>query len=565
MENASIAKQKFMVFGIKFLFIFLFIFLYLRNSFALNINEINFNPINQTYEDEYIELYAYENFNLSNFLICDLVKCNNLTLYKFVNSNYFLITTNKSNYLNVNATIYVVNGTRIGNGLNNDGDCIFLYYSNLLVDFVCYNKSVDKGNSLQLINLKWQECKITPGEENYCEQEENFSIEIPKNILNKNKEFVVLIDAKDKTKLYDVKIDIITNDSNERLSQIYYNNSWRSTYYYIYSVNLSNKTFILRINSNYNGLAIAEIKIKNIVNYFFPVNIVNFSIKEETNENISNISYLEILDYPENCEEEDIIKVKLKVYRGNTRKYAVYVYIYDEENNKEISEKTIFYANEKFKEYVFTLPIKINEINSSKNYILIAEGLDKVDKKEIFIKDKYKTQEKPKYYEEKNKEENEEEKWLNFSNFDIYFYFNNYIYDDLILKVKIKNKDKDKNFYLWSYVYSNDECISCENSKDENYVKVFINQNEIVELNLYDKIIKNFYGYSKLKINVLQEDGQLNEFDFNVFINKKEEVKEIKVKKIIYESKTIKNSEKIIYFLVFLVLFLILLIIFKKL
>lgn len=560
--------------NLKFYFIFYFFFFSfifsLYSLFAININEINYNPINQTYADEYVEIYAYNEFNLSNFLICDLVKCNSLILYNFLNSSYFLITTNTSNYLNVNATVYVVNGTRIGNGLNNDGDCVFLYYSNLLIDFVCYNISIDKGNSLQLINKEWRECPITPGDENYCLSEENFSIQIPRNLLNKNKEFVVVIDAKNKDRLYDVKIDIKANET--RLSQIYHNNSWRSTYYYIYSVNLSNKSFILRINSNYTGEALAEIKIKDIATYFFPINIFDFFIEEKNETNQTTESYLEILDYPEKCKEEEIIKVKLKVYRGNTRKYAVYAYIYDKENKKEISEKTIFYANEKFKEYVLTLPIKIKEINDNKKYLLIVEGLDKKEEKEIFI-EKEKTKEKIKGKTREKNENiknfsklNEEEKENKFysSNFDAYFYFDKNIDKDVIIKVELTNKDKDKNFYVWSYIYSFDDCISCEKSREENYVKIFVKENETVEFDLFDKIIKNVTGYYKLKINILEENGNLSEFDFNVFVKNYEEIKEIKIKKVIYEGKTIKNTEMALYILIFLILLLILLIIFKK-
>jgi len=568
MVNATNAIQKLLGFGDnkflikffvkKFIFILILIF-FIGFSEAININEINFNPSNQTYADEYIEVYSFKGFNLTNFIICDAIDCDALLLYKFVNSSYALITTNKSNYASINASVYFVDDSRIGNGLNNDGDCVYLYYSNILIDFVCYNESVEKGNSFQLIEGRWQECSITPGYENSCEKEEEFKVYMPEFVLNKNKEFIVSVDARNKSKFYDIKIDV-KSEKGERLGEIYNekDSKWQSTYYYINSVNLTNKSFILKITSNYVGNAFIEIKIRDIASYIYPIKIVDFFVKEasEVNESLKNESEIQLLDFPEEAEENSIIKVKVNVYRGDTRKYAIYTYIYDNKSKEVVSEKTVFYANEKFKSYTVTLPIKINEIKESKNYILVVEGMDLKEEAVIFIKDI------PKAEINENKNNVDNLTYYSFDNFDISFNFDKNIKKNYEIVIELKNKGKPRYFYVWSYVYSGSNCISCEESRDENYVKVFLNENETAKFKLKDEIVKDAFGFYKLKINVLEEGKKTAKgFSFDIFVNT---TKVKQVEKIIFENKLIKNSDRVGYFLIALFLIILLIVVFKK-
>jgi hypothetical protein len=287
-----------------FLFVgFLLMNLNINLCYGLGINEINYNPINQTYKDEYIEIYGYSGFNISDFIVCDgneskIGKCNSIRLYKFVNSSFALITVEGSNYADVNASVYFVNGSRIGGGLNNDGDCVYFYAPNFtfLVDFVCYKGNGKKGNSFQFFGGSWQECPITPGYGNFCEgqqeqerveqqeqSQQKFSVFYPSNVLNNGKEFVVLIDTED-SGLYDVKIDVTAN--GERLSEIWDENEgkWKSTYYYVTGLTLNNKTFVLRIKSNYSGEANMDVKIRNGTktdSFSFSIKIHNYFLPQE--------------------------------------------------------------------------------------------------------------------------------------------------------------------------------------------------------------------------------------------------------------------------------------------
>jgi hypothetical protein len=282
---------------------FLLLSLSINLCYGLGINEINYNPINQTYKDEYIEIYGYSGFNISDFIVCDgneskIGKCNSIKLYKFVNSSFALITVEGSNYADVNASVYFVNGSKIGGGLNNDGDCVYFYTPNFtfLIDFVCYKGNGKKGNSFQFFGGSWQECPITPGYENFCEgqqrqeqeqqqkqSQQKFSVFYPSNVLNNGKEFVVLIDTEDKS-LYDVKIDITAN--GERLSEIWNENEgkWKSTYYYVTGLTLNNKTFVLRIKGNYSGEANMDVKIRNGTktdSFSFSIKIHNYFLPQE--------------------------------------------------------------------------------------------------------------------------------------------------------------------------------------------------------------------------------------------------------------------------------------------
>lgn len=557
------------------LLFFTFMVFYTPFAISLRINEINSNPLNQTYADEYVEIYGFKGFNLTNFTICDNKSCDNLTLYKWLNSNYALITTNQSNYKDVNATVYVVDDSRIGNGLNNIEDCIYLRYRGILIDYICYNISVEKGNSLQFINGTWIECSITPGEENKCENIEEFKIIYPEIVLNKGKEFSVLINALNLSKLYDVKIDV-KDINGTRLSEIYDENlnKWKSSYYYINSVNLSNKTFLIKINGNYVGESLMEVKIRDIKTYEIPIKIVNYYVKgqqenstNESNESVVEKSYVEIKEYPEEAKEGEIIKVKIGVYRGNTRKYAVYAYIYDKENNKKVSEETVFYATNKYINYTLTIPIKIKSIGKDKKYEIILEGLDKKDQKIIYLRKEEKSNETKKTSEEKTSIKEYENKSYDsfhykYDDFEIYFNVQKNIQKDYFIDIMIKNGDKWKKFYIWSYLYSGTTCYSCEKSREENLKVLELEPNKSKSVRLKDQIIKEIEGIQKVKVKLLEEGKKTpKEFSFDVFVNSPYKDK---VNKIIYESKKNKRWITIFSYLILLFAFILIVIIFKK-
>jgi len=84
-----------------------------------------------------------------------------------------------------------------------------------------------------------------------------------------------------------------------------------------------------------------------------------------------------------------LIRVKLNVYKGDTTKNVVWLWI--ENNNKIVSKKAKISLEEKYHNYNLTIPLQINNNCKEKfddgEYKIRAEGFDKEDELEILIKD----------------------------------------------------------------------------------------------------------------------------------------------------------------------------------
>ncbi|OYT37427.1 hypothetical protein B6U82_01780, partial [Candidatus Pacearchaeota archaeon ex4484_31] len=87
---------------------------------------------------------------------------------------------------------------------------------------------------------------------------------------------------------------------------------------------------------------------------------------------------------PESARFGEIVEVSLDVYRGDTAKHTVYVYVQDMEKRK-VSEKVTLHFNEKFRSYKASVKIKLKCLNESGSYEIVAEGLGKEDKEKIIL------------------------------------------------------------------------------------------------------------------------------------------------------------------------------------
>ena len=86
----------------------------------------------------------------------------------------------------------------------------------------------------------------------------------------------------------------------------------------------------------------------------------------------------------------DSLRVRIVVYKGDTTKYNLDIYIIDE-NNKQISKRSEINLEDTFTNYTLIVPIQI-EPNCNKKYPdgtykIILKGLDEIDSKEIEIED----------------------------------------------------------------------------------------------------------------------------------------------------------------------------------
>lgn len=104
------------------------------------------------------------------------------------------------------------------------------------------------------------------------------------------------------------------------------------------------------------------------------------AVQHETKQTESEI---EILDVDDAARFGQTIDVKLRVYRGDTRKYAVYAEIED------ISKETTMHFDDKFTNYTLTVPIQIKpnckEEYPNGRYRLVVHGLDADDSERILV------------------------------------------------------------------------------------------------------------------------------------------------------------------------------------
>ena len=163
---------------------------------GLQVNEVLYNPIGADAGKEFIELSreSNETGDLSNYTVGDRSRNNTLTLKQFSNTTLMLIVREDFNLtiatMSQNVTIYTAK--ELGNGLNNDGDTIWLYNREKQPILIfSYNDLVPEGRSLEFNGNQYLSSTIengTPGKENSVilknqeENRENATISTNKNI-----------------------------------------------------------------------------------------------------------------------------------------------------------------------------------------------------------------------------------------------------------------------------------------------------------------------------------------------------------------------------------------------
>lgn len=146
----------------------------------------------------------------------------------------------------------------------------------------------------------------------------------------------------------DIKIDLL--NSSGRIGQIY-DNSWKSTYYYIIDAMNSTKNeswFSLNITENYFGQGIINLTLRAGSNYYrynYTFNILENNITLDTPPVEKNNSSLNLtknaqiyfeLDYPEEVYNDEEIEVQVLAYNLQALSYDVKLYVIKED--KTISE-----------------------------------------------------------------------------------------------------------------------------------------------------------------------------------------------------------------------------------
>jgi len=409
--------------GLRGLFIIILSLFIIPNIYAITvINEIMYDPEGNDNNREFIEIFSDEFNNLANYSVEDLSGSRDfLNLVQYVNSQYSLIVEDGFNYSGINASVYTI-GATIGNNLHNAKDLIiFRNPNNTIIDLVYYYSewgADGNGKSLERININdfssdsrnWIESKTKGG-----------SPGLANRVLDKNFNFIkineILPDpfGDDDANMPDGEFVELYNNANENinLEGFYLEDKFG------HRINIDNSHAVTTtINSNdylaiymngfsgflnndedeiklfYNNILVDKFVYSNTKEGFSYAKINNMWILAHPTPNrgndqgiIINKSSVKILNYDKNAKFGDMIEVKLNLYKGDTAKNAINLFI---ENDKyKISEYVNFNIFGKYVNYTLNVPLQIYPNCDSKyqdgDYEIKVRGLNEDDSKKIYI------------------------------------------------------------------------------------------------------------------------------------------------------------------------------------
>ncbi len=392
---------------LSFLF-FLFTIPIITNA-EIYLNELMYNPEGNDNNHEYIEVYSNE--SLENYTIEDLSSEDVLKLVKNSENNFALIVEEEFNFSDIDANIYSV-GATIGNNLNNERDVVVLRNpEGKLIDAMSYSDE-DGGNDngLSLCRIpdkigKLTECPSSPGKIN--SKDVNYEIRINELLpdplgddnaqmpqgewveLFNNGEADIALDG------FQLKDDfghkIFISDSQVIGSTIIKKDEFLVVYMNGKSGFLNNEDFesvslvgptgnlIDKVSYSGSSEDTSWALIEN--NWIFSNPTINRENpkNEENVETDSEIIIKKIFLGEDNkAKWGDNIRVNLEVYKGDTGKESVQMWVSKKE--KVVSKRTRFNVHEKFKKQEFTVPVQIypncKENYDDGEYELIVNGLD---------------------------------------------------------------------------------------------------------------------------------------------------------------------------------------------
>ena len=557
------------------LYVLVLIFFFPLISADIVINEIMANTNDDAY-NEWVEIYnnGAEEVDISGWSIGDqyendsLISDENITQ---IPPNSFAIITDSVTkvYENFNVSGNALRlhvDAAIGNGLKNSGESLYLFDKNKNLVFSAAYPETTKGKSFSFIDDGWVETEPTPGYENAFEQQTliptkcDWKIEA---ILN-NTEF-----KKDDFS-FKIKISKLEGDSANLSAKIAIEDSKGNTIreYNLedsasyqktaeYSPNINSGEYILKSNLKVSCDDFNSGNDNNEKNFKIIGELFN-----ESEIEISGIYGLK----NDKAKFGDQIKVKLNVYRGNTDKKYILLWIEDNNENKisEVFKKELAKTNKK---YVLEIPLNITDNCDNRHYFgdyyVTAYGFDKEDKEEIFIENASSC-----------KINDSRKRKPDFILIDYPKEIN--LSKEFNIEVRIKNNEGLANFSLRSYVYRGNKVYSDDNKKNKINFSLMYNEEIIAELT--DNITEAESGDYKLKV-LLNKNNQKTNYALtknisisNSTVKKKNmsknltdyDKKEKKNKKTEYESKQEKNKMIIPIMIIFITTLLSVILIWKR-
>ena len=402
--------------SMKKLSFFLLINILLISSFVsaeIYISEIMYNPDGDDNNKEYVEIYSDK--ELDNYSIEDLSSLDYLEKINNFTSNFSLIVEEGFNFSGVNAKIYSV-GATIGNNLNNDVDSIVLRDTEgKVLDAISYSKEIGgDGRALCVSKNKIiSECIPTPG---YSTLEITYDVRLNEFLPDPAGDDDAFMPAGEWIELYnpgDFDIDLNGFSLKDKFghqifitdSQVLDSTTINKRNFLVVYVNgksgfLNNDDFeevyliddlgVIIDKVSYSGSQ-EDVSYALVDNKWLPSNP---SAGEENpyEEDIELDSKIFIdtiyLGEDKRAKWGDNLRVKLKVYKGNTSKESVQIWV--KGDSDVVSKRTRFSVNERFKEKDFTIPVQIypncNEKYKDGNYELLVSGLNSEDSEKFKIK-----------------------------------------------------------------------------------------------------------------------------------------------------------------------------------
>jgi len=518
-------------------FVYVIFLILMKPAFAgVQINEIMADPSCSESYCEYVELYnnGTASINVTNWKISD----NNEEDFLEGNSNDIIIAGNSfvmivdsdsrvySNFDVGDVTWIYVDDSAIGNGLSNSGETLTLKdENNNTIDSASYPSSSD-GKSYSLINNVWQETDPSPGKDNI----ENISFSSDYTVI-KISEFLSDPEGEDDTAMPNGEWVELYNSGNEDLDLLgfsFYDNSGSDADVVITNTTtgsgtvVKSKSYLIIYmngvsgflnNNGYDKIKLYDLQNNLIdeVSYEGGDEGVSWSLSEDKwqkttpsagSGNMDNKTSLKselrienIYDLGDGkAEWSDIIRVEFFVYKGNTEKYTVWIWVEDSEGNR-VTKKSKFSVYDKFQNYTFTYPIGIpdncDDDFADGNGKIIVEGLDAKDEEILEIR------EKPLCKEENVKAARVKDFEYELVDFSEIVEDDN----DLNAKVKLKSNKEDVSVDVLSYVFSGKKKYSNEDSK-----KIELKQGEEKIVDLKMKVEKASDAASpRLKVKILKE------------------------------------------------------------
>ncbi|MEK6835589.1 MAG: hypothetical protein AABX55_01045, partial [Nanoarchaeota archaeon] len=283
----------------------------------------------------------------------------------------------------------------------------------------------------------------------------------------------------------------------------------------------------------------------NKVNDLWQINLP--SPNEKNIENLDfNTPSINIKDIDLGVDEKvrfgEEIEVKLNVYKGNSNKNSINVYVADGED--KISEITNFNVFGKYVNYSLNVPVLIDNNCNNKlkdgDYDLVVSGLDLEVKKDIKVEGIINS-----LCNLPTTKRVEDDVSIEFIEIP------EEINKDKEVNIKIKidnNSTENVKLDIWSYLYNGPVSISGE--REENLKTINLPKDSSLFLDLTNNIEEHVEpGDYKLKVKIKKEGRKTtNDFTTNIKVIEKSEDKEILENqsivtgKVVYESSDIKTK-----------------------